>query len=581
VFQRPLQTLLAFLLSVALVPPPTLAGQNSTGQTFTSNSELVMVPVQVLDYSGRPVHGLNQQDFVLKADGNPQHISVFEEMQLDSTPPPSRAVAGPPPLLSADGPPPTPTTFSNRLARDVPPQLTIVAIDLVNPPLLLQTWARDQFIQYLKGNPLRQPIEVVAITNGGVRQVHGLTNDNEALIASLKQVRSGFSRHDMQGPLLSRMDIYGGLDTYASMVKQLQEQQADESSRAAGATNITLRNFEEMAWAYSGVPGRKTVLWLTTGFPVVQMVPDGPAMIGHGPADRGGLYTSGMHASHELLPAFQRAFTALNRSNVMVYPVDVRGLPEDGMWDVSQPDSPYTHPELRTLRPPMIADLAAEDRDGMKELAHRTGGKTCTAGNNLIPCINQALGESSDYYLLGFYVSQAQRKTGWHKLKVAVNGDHGEVRACNTYFLHALGMPPAREQEEDLRSAVTAGVNYTGIFFTVQPPAQPSEAGAPVMFKVSVPATSVVMLLDQDKLSFDVISIPLAKKGTPISKQSRITKLDLTPDKAQIALANGWNLVDNVAADGALAAIKVVIRDNYTGRIGSVTFPVAQKAAGS
>ena len=312
-----------------------------------------MVPVQVLDYSGQPLHGIKQQDFVLKSDGNPQHISVFEEMQLAPAPSPVQTVPAPPPLLAAAGPPPNPTSFTNRPDRNVPMQLTIVAIDLVNTPLLLQTWARNEFIKYLKGNPLRQPIEVVAITPGGVRQLHALTTDNDALIASIKQLRSGFSRHDEQFPLLSRMDRNGNIDTYSSMVSQMQERQAEEASRGASATYITLRNFEELAWAYSGVPGRKTVLWLTTGFPVQQMVPDGPALIGHGLPSGPRLYSSAMHASNELLPAFQRAFTALNKSNVMVYPIDVQGLPIEEMWDISQPDSLYSHPELKNLSPPL------------------------------------------------------------------------------------------------------------------------------------------------------------------------------------------------------------------------------------
>jgi VWFA-related protein len=582
VFSRPLQPLVTFLLSLAIiVPAPAAAQESSAGQTFTSNSELVIVPVQVLDHFGQPVRGLKQQDFVLNSDGNPQHISIFEEMQLAPAPPPVQAAPAPPPLLAAAGPPPNPnpTTFTNRPEHDIPVQLTIVAIDLVNTPLLLQTWARNEFIKYLKGNPLRQPVEVVAITSRGVRQVHALTTNNDALIASIKQLRGGFSRHDNQMPLLSRMDQYGGIDTYGSIVNQLQERQAEEAAQGASATYITLHNFEELAWAYSGIPGRKTVLWLTTGFPIEQMVPDGPAMIGRGLASPS-LRSTGMHASRELLPAFQRAFTALNKANVMVYPIDVQGLPLEEMWDISQPDSLYSHPELKNAGPPLLVNRAAEDRAGMKELAHRTGGKTCTAGNNLIPCINQALGESSDYYLLGFYVPQAQRKLGWHKLKVTVNADHGEVRSRNTYFLRALGVPPEQEQEQDLRGAINASIDYTGIFFTVQPGAPPSTGNAAILFNVAVPPSSLILLPGENKLSFDVICIPLSAKGTPIDKQSRITKIDMTPDQAQIALAHGWHILDNVSPDSSLAAVKVVIRDNYTGRIGSVTFPVP-KGAGS
>ncbi len=174
----------------------------------------------------------------------------------------------------------------------------------------------------------------------------------------------------------------------------------------------------------------------------------------------------------------------MTKANVMVYPVDVAGLPLDHMWDISQPAGLYIHPELTHMSGYQLPDMSAEGRDGMKEMASRTGGKSCTAGNNIKVCLDQALSESSDYYLLGFYVSQQQRKAGWHKLKVTVNAYHGEVRSRNTYFLRALGTPPQREQEEDLRSAILAPVDYTGIIFTVEPGTQAASPHTPISFKV-------------------------------------------------------------------------------------------------
>jgi hypothetical protein len=261
--------------------------------------------------------------------------------------------------------------------------------------------------------------------------------------------------------------------------------------------------------------------------------------------------------------------------------MDVAGLSTDDMWDVSQPSGLYIHPERGLVWPGSQLPSGLSDNDGMKELSHRTGGKACTAGNSLKFCMDQAMAESSDYYLLGFYVSQSQRKVGWHKLKVNVGFDYGEVRARNTYYLRPLGEPQQQEQENDLRSAISAAVEYTGISFSVEPGTRTNNATAPVTFKVSVPANSILMLPGQQKLSFDVIAIPLSKNGRPIGEQSRIVKLDMPPDIAQTALVKGWNLVNSVPADPALAAVKIVIRDNNTGRIGSIIFPVSTAAAGS
>jgi VWFA-related protein len=553
--------------------PPVLTAQDSlqAETTFTSNSELVLVPVQVVDHAGRPLHGLKQDEFVLKSDGKPQHIGLFEEIQPLETP------KAPLILASASDAPPaaTPGKFSNLQANAIPQQLFIVAIDNVNTPIQLQSWARDQLVRYLRNNPPHQPMEIVALTPAGLLRVHEPTTDTAALIESIRKVHSRLGPQDSPEPLLSRMDRTGRIDSYASLVNQVQQNQALAASAHLSGGMLTLRTFEQMAWAYSGIPGRKTVLWLTTGFPLMPEVPDGPAMLGRGPA-RLGLASTGQHRTGELLPEFQRAFTALSKANVMVYPVDVAGLPLESMWDISQPAGLYIHPELAHLSGYQLPDTSGEGRDGMKEMASRTGGKSCTAGNNLAVCLNQALSESSDYYLLGFYVSQQQRKAGWHKLKVSVSAGHGEVRSRNSYYLRTLGPPQPQEQQDGLLSAMYAPVDYTGILFTVEPGTQAPIADATIPFKVAVPATSIVLQPGQDKLSFDVIAIPLSTKGLPVFKQSRIVKLDITPAETLTALRKGWSLVNVIPGDKSIAAVKIVIRDNSSGRIGSVMFPVTR-----
>ena len=555
------------------------APQNSSNpqSTFTSNSELVTVPVHVTDHYGRPLHGLRKDDFVLKSDGTPQRIALFHEVRTEApasvAPAPVRAAS----VQGADASPNSGPKFSNLNIQAVPDQLYIVAVDILNTPVTMQGWARDQLIKYLQAKPPQQPVELVAITAGGIRRLHGFTSDNSALVSSLKTMQVSLSRHDSQEVVISKMSKSGAIDDYNSMVQELQQIQLDEAARGASAGSLTLRCFEQIAWAYAGIPGRKTVLWLTSGFPISQEVPDGPALIGHGPATERG---SGVATHHELLPEFQRAFTAMNKANVVVYPIDVTGLPDDPMWDPSQPSSLFIHPELSHLHPLLTFDMAGADRDGMKEIAHRTGGGSCTAGNSLVDCIDRAWAESSDYYMLGFYVPPQQRKIGWHKLKVSVDTDHGEVRARTTYYLQPLGAAPEGQQEEDLRSAINAPVDYTGVLFSVEPGARPSGAQSPVVFKVSVPPGSLIMSPGQAELSFDVIVVPLSNKGLPISQQSRMVQLNMPPDAVKKALAKGWNLIDTVPWNDGTVAVRVVVRDNYTGRIGSLVFPVAPESSG-
>lgn len=75
-----------------------------------------------------------------------------------------------------------------------------------------------------------------------------------------------------------------------------------------------------------------------------------------------------------------------------------------------------------------------------------------------------------------------------------------------------------------------------------------------------------------------MIAIPVSNKGLPVFKQSRIVKLDLPPEQAQKALQMGWSLINMVPGDKTTVAVKIVIRDNSSGRIGSVMFPLARPA---
>ena len=94
-----------------------------------------------------------------------------------------------------------------------------------------------------------------------------------------------------------------------------------------------------------------------------------------------------------------------------------------------------------------------------------------------------------------------------------------------------------------------------------------------------MPASSVQLLPGQDKLSYDVIGIPLSRKGEPVGDKSRIVNIDVAPKDVQKALTRGWNLLDFVPATPEVAGVKVIVRDNSTGRVGSVVFPLSTESA--
>jgi VWFA-related protein len=212
------------------------------------------------------------------------------------------------------------------LNGDAPRNVVVIALDTVNTPFLDQATGRKQLIQYLADSLNSVPVlAMVVIGSNGVKTISGLTNDPDALMAALKKVRgelpalqgididsqalaAGSGGTTGIGPILSPAGGGIGGDP-AAAIRQFVVQ---GRRRYAGyvqdrAIENTMQAFLGIAWSLSGVPGRKSLIWATGGFPVP-----------HG-------FSLG-RARRIPVVLYERAMEALNDAQVSVYPVDVRGL---------------------------------------------------------------------------------------------------------------------------------------------------------------------------------------------------------------------------------------------------------------
>jgi VWFA-related protein len=604
------------------------AAQDSSPQTtFTSNSELVLVPVQVMDRAGQPLHGLKRGDFVLDSDGQAQQLAVFDEVRR------STQVIVPSHKAETTTPP---TTFSNLPAEGMPHELVIIAIDQLNTVGYLQQWVRGQVIQYLRAHPPQQPTALVLIASGGLLEFQAPTLDSEALIKAVQHMQL---RGDMFRPELTpdmRTGFRGRPGEYAAMMADLEEKRSAQLAVSLREILNTMRSFQQIAKAYEGVPGRKTVLWFTTGFPALKLEAAEPPLFGKPGPPHPAPVTSLRHTGQDLLPEFQQAFAALNRANVVLYPIDLAGFASDRLWNAwsdSPATSPYPgpvpfvnqaslanaalpgNPSVGLVQPTPISPPGAHPtqfswifgngmcpgpifsvgpvsgggcgddpgnswlhRIGEKVVARSTGGEPCDAGRHIEHCVEQASLESNGYYVLGFYVPQRSRKEGWHELNVHVSGDHGTVRTRSGYYLEGSGPAPQAKETRSVDDAIIANLEYTGIVFNVERGKRDDAAGM-VPFRVSVPSSSIVKTPAEDRLSFDIVSVPISGHGTAIPNAGRITKIDMNHDTMTKALVQGWKLVDKAFAPTTAIAVKVVVRDNLSGRIGTVVFPLGQDVA--
>jgi VWFA-related protein len=553
-----------FVCLLALLSPA-LRAQQAEPPAVSTTTELVLVPAQVKGHDGKPLLGLKAEDFVLRSDGKPQPIRVFEE-----------TMQSPRPARITTAPPATSNLVFNVPDGGMPEQILIIALDLVNTPFLDQTRARSDLLKYLTVQLPNQHFALVAITKDGLAQIHNFSSDPAVLVQALQKMQGTTTKDVIDEPMLESIiaaeqfgTSAGSPDVYRAMLSAYNETQIYGAFAQKLAARATLTALMQIAQAYAGVPGRKSVIWITAGMPT--LIYD---------AFAGGVKgNSVLNGDPELLSDYNRAFAALNNANIAIYGVDVKGNKHDRSYEgtgtsqaiASRATSAKIYGPTKMIQPDDYQD------DAIKVVSAATGGKSCTANLGLKDCMDAAVADSSTYYMLGFYVPQQDRKAGWHKLEVKLASERGSVRSRTEYYLASTTAPTGKEVAKTLREAAYARIGYTGLAFAVQREAPDAAKPGATGLRIFLPARSIIMTPGHPQLSYDLVSVSLDNKGEPATNL-RVVHLNFNDEQTQSALNKGWSYVDQ--PDGAgKQPVKYILRDNGTGRIGSLIV-LPQKAGG-
>jgi VWFA-related protein len=334
--------------------PPLIWSQqttpNSESATVTANTELVLVPAQAKGHDGKPLMGLKQQDFILRSDGQPQAIRVFESVRADLKPATQTATAQPA----------SPNRVSNVPPGGMPEQILIIAIDLVNTEFLKQSWAKKQLLKYLSSQLPGQHFALVAITKNGLVQIHNFSSDPAVLVQALQRLENSADSVGTQDAIfeseLASAQFSGVLtsaDEYNSIMNAFHDTQIYGAYAQKIMAQATLTGLMQIAQAYAGVPGRKSVIWLTGGMPILLF----DAFAG---GAKGG---ATLNANTDLVSDYEAAFTALNNANIAIYGVDVKGIGVDKTYSATGINQAMHNPIYQTrANGNVVSPLAWETR---------------------------------------------------------------------------------------------------------------------------------------------------------------------------------------------------------------------------
>lgn len=536
------------------IPAPESRSANEEPHlVFRSRTVLVQVPAVVTDKSGNHIHDLTKADFKVLENGRQQKISLCEEI----TP----GVTNPAPVSNQSG------IFSNVSSDGDTRPLMIIALDTINTPFLDQANGRKQLIEYLTRTlDSRQRIALFVIGEKGVRVLNGIDGDPATFLAALKKVAGEVasmenftSEEKMRAAGGAPSALLGptppGGDPGEKIRKFILYADAVEAGyKQDRAVEDTMRAFLAIAWSLSGVPGRKSLLWLTGSFPFAL---DSPSSV-----PGGGLAT-----------LYERTMDALNDAQISVYPIDIRGLVNiSPMADLNFSGGVHGDDLGQTAQ----ARSALQDSSlqSLQNFAEMTGGRAYFNNNDLATGFKRAEDDASSYYLLSYYGDSHNTEAGWHKLKVEVSRKGVEVRARTGFLVTNTTSNPQLMQHADIAFALSSPFDSTGVQVTARwKDALPGGDKRKIGFVLQVPSSAVVDEADQNRFNIDFV-VQISKDGAPIGDASQNIKGTLAPAVLAKMKSEGFQYNNDLELPPGQYQTRFVVRDNLRGKIGSVTAPL-------
>jgi hypothetical protein len=256
-----------------------------------------------------------------------------------------------------------------------------------------------------------------------------------------------------------------------------------------------------------------------------------------------------------------------------LYPVDIRGLINVGFGA-----SPTRSARRARDEAPLIDAQYGEmmSRIGnIENLADTTGGRAFYNTNDVGTAFEAAAKDSSAYYLLGYYLKRAETKPGWHKLEVKVDHEKVEVRAREGFFVREGEVEAADERREDILAALQAPVDFTQLPVLLRwNHVEKTPQGRKAAFDIELPP-GAAHPDDRNQLNLDFVVVATTAAGEKVKDFSQNYTATLGPEGLRKVAESGVTYSNTIVVPPGRYNVRVVVRDNVTGRTGSLAAPLA------
>ncbi len=529
----------AFAQSVPPPSPPAMPTPSAQSAVHVT-TRVVQVSVTVQDAEGRAVKGLTKDDFVLLDQGQRQHIASISEG--------TRGFTGT--GASAD-----PNHFTNVLAagNGAAPPLTVIVLDVYN------TWYHDYYWRPgppdnvclplhcpppLMGSMFKQVEKFIGQMQPQDRVAIYQLNDELDLLQDFTNDPSALQRG------LDRGKTTAGTQTYLSCA---QNDQAQMSNRTMVAMSL-------IADRLAKIPGRKNLIWLSTGFPFRKVTTDAK-----------------MDSTAE----------TLGDRDLPLFAIDADGLAAP----MSVGEGPVPHAGARGPSGgygPTPSQVGNTDGficpsppgvfNAVKNLSEMSGGRAFSNTNDFAGAIRQVIDDSSASYVLDYYPDHDNWNGEFREIKVKVNRPGAEVHARRGYFavIDIAGAP--KNDAERVADALQIPAESTDLAFDVQVEAVADTGARQLNLKITLDPNQLRFRLQDGRWTDNITeySAQFNSEGRQLSTNSQTINLKPSPDAYKLLLFKGLSFTETVPIENNSTELRLVLRDAGNGVIGSVIIPMSR-----
>jgi len=292
---------------------------------------------------------------------------------------------------------------------------------------------------------------------------------------------------------------------------------------AADAARLSL---SALAASLQSLPGRKSVFWITQGFP--------PALMQDSPTYGGNK------------DPWDKTLAQLNDANVAVNTLDSNGL--DGPPRLWGPGGVLSQQQVATA----------------------TGGQSFYNNGDLGAVLARGVNDARSSYTLGFYLDKLDRK--YHSLKVVVDRPGVTLTYRHGYYAEDDAQRAGSHKKADLGAALLNPAGETGVGITVW--IQP--AGTTLDLTVNLAPSSLTVRAGNGGWlgQVDELFVERNADGRELGRETDTKRFQMTARGRSQVAHDGLNLKRSLRLAPGATALEIVIRDHDSGRIGSINVPV-------